>query len=226
MHDGHRDRLRKKFIMNDTDSMEDHEILELALFYAIPRKNTNEIAHNLLKHFGSISSVFDAPISSLKEVDGIGENAAVFIKLISSLSRIYTERKYNSKQSILKLSEINDRLLKKFIGRNEEVVAIALLDAKGKLVYDGVINKGTINGVDLYIRKIIELVVNYNAVSVAISHNHPSGVALPSADDIKSTERINNILAGMQVKLLDHIIVADQDYVSMRESFIGSMFER
>ncbi len=160
-HDGHRDRLRKKFLINDVDSFEDHEILELLLFYAIPRKNTNETAHNLLENFGSISAIFDAPISRLKKIKGMGENSAIFIKLISALSRLYYERKYNYQDTALSVDQICDNLVTKFIGRNEEAVTIVLLDAKSKVIFDGVINKGSVNSVDLYIRKMIELLTIY-----------------------------------------------------------------
>ena len=223
-HAGHRDRLRKKFLINDIDSLEDHEILELALFYAIPRKNTNEIAHALLENFGSISSIFDAPIGRLKEIKGIAENSAVFIKLISALARLYFERKYNSKGAAPSLNQIRDNLVMKFIGRNEESIALVLLDAKGKILFDGIINKGSINGVDLYIRKMIELVTMYNAASLIMAHNHPSGIAVPSSDDIRSTEKIRNLFAGMQVAVLDHIIVADNDYISLRQT-LPEIFE-
>ena len=218
-HEGHRERLRKKFLLGDIDSFEDHEILELALFYAIPRKNTNEIAHNLLSNFGSVSAVFDAPINALKEVSGVGESAAIFIKLISSLTRLYHERKYSPDKKCLSMEEINKLLVRKFIGRNEESVAIALLDAKGEILFNGIINKGSVNGVDLYVRKMIELVTLYNASSLVMAHNHPSGVAVPSPDDLNSTEKINNLFRTMRVTLLDHIIVADEDYISLRQTF-------
>lgn len=223
-HDGHRDRLRKKFLINGIDSFEDHETLELMLFYAIPRKNTNEIAHNLLENFGSISAIFDAPINRLKEIKGMGENSAIFIKLISALSRLYFERKYNFKGTIPSLEQICENLVNKFIGRNEEAIAIALLDAKGKVLFEGVINKGSVNSVDLYIRKMIELVTMYNASSIIMAHNHPSGIAVPSANDIHSTEKICNLFAGMQVAVLDHIIVADNDYISLRQT-LPEIFE-
>lgn len=225
MHEGHRKRIRKKFLLNGTDSLEDHEILELALFYAIPRKNTNEISHALLEKFGSIPSIFDAPVNMLKEVSGMGESSAVFIKLISGLSRLYMERKHFSKENGLNLSQLSDKLMLKFIGRTEEAVAVILLDAKGKVIYDGIVNKGTVNAVDLYARKIIELIVLYNASSVLLAHNHPSGVAVPSMQDIDSTGRLNKIFSGMSVNFLDHIIVADNDYVSLRECGIADVFE-
>ena len=218
-HGGHRERLRKKFLRGDIDGLEDHEILELALFYAIPRKDTNEIAHELLNHFGSVSAIFDAPINALKEVKGIGENVALFIKLICSLTRLYYERKYDDDKKCPSTEEINQLLLRKFIGRNEEAVAIVLLDAKGKILFEGIINKGSVNGVDLYIRKMIELVTLYNASSLIMAHNHPSGIAVPSPDDLKSTEKIYDLFKSMCVTVLDHIIVADNDYISLRQTF-------
>ena len=101
MHQGHRERMRKKFLLNGFDNFEDHEILEFILFYAIPRKDTNEIAHLLIEKFGSLDAILDAPINLLKEVNGIGESAAIFIKMISSLARTYVERK-NSTINIYK----------------------------------------------------------------------------------------------------------------------------
>lgn len=225
MHDGHRSRIRKRFMLNGFDGFEDHEILELALFYAIPRKNTNVIAHELLNRFGTVDAVFDAPINMLKEIEGVGESAAIFIKMISGLARIYMERKFKNDEKAPEISDINDRITLKFIGRSEELVVVVLFDAKGKVIYEGVVNKGTVNAVDIYARKIIELIVLYNASSVILAHNHPSGFAVPSVEDIESTAKLNKILQSMHVSLLDHIIVADGDYVSLRECGIKDVFE-
>lgn len=225
MHDGHRSRIRKKFLLNGLDNFEDHEILELALFYAIPRKNTNVIAHELLEKFGTVDAVFDAPLNMLKEIEGIGESAAIFIKMISGLARIYMERKFKSNEKAPNMAEINNKITLKFIGRMEELVVLVLLDAKGKVIYDGVVNKGTVNAVDIYARKIIELIVLYNASSVILAHNHPSGFAVPSVEDVESTAKLNKVLRSMNVNLLDHIIVADGDYVSLRECGIKDVFE-
>ena len=221
MHEGHRERLRKRYFENGVDGMQPHEVLELALFYAIPRKNTNVIAHELLNKFGNISAIFDAPIKLLKEVDGIGQSAAMFIKLIPELSRIYMDDKYNNDNKIVTDETICDRICLKLLNRTEEMVAVVLLDAKGKLIYDGIVSKGTINSVDICIRKIVELVMTYNACSVVVGHNHPSGMALPSNDDIVTTKKLWEVLNNMKVVLLDHIIVADNEYTSLRESAIS-----
>ncbi|MBR0423687.1 MAG: DNA repair protein RadC [Clostridia bacterium] len=217
MHQGHRERMRKKFLLNGFDNFEDHEILEFILFYAIPRKDTNEIAHLLIEKFGSLDAILDAPINLLKEVSGIGESAAIFIKMISSLARTYIERKNNAKNNYKDESDLNQRIALKFIGRTEETVAIMLLDAKGKIIYDGIINKGSVNSVDIYLRKIIELITLYNASSILIAHNHPSGIAVPSQEDIETTVKLSNIFQSMNINFLDHIIVADHDFVSLKE---------
>lgn len=224
LHEGHRSRLKKKFLLNDMDYFEDHEALELILFYAIPRKNTNDVAHNLLKKFGSVDQILDAPIKILQEVEGVGESAAILIKSISSIIRIYLERKYSGSENYLSLKDLSDKLMLKFTSRLEEVVAIALVDAKGKLIYDGIVNKGSVSAVEIYARKIIELIVLYNASGVMLAHNHPSGFALPSSDDIETTKKLSDILKSMKVELLDHIIVADGDYISLRESGMHELF--
>ena len=217
MHQGHRERMRKKFLLNGFDNFEDHEILEFMLFYAIPRKDTNEIAHLLIEKFGSIDAILDAPINLLKEVSGIGESAAIFIKMISSLARTYVERKNNAENNYKDNIDLNNRISLKFIGRTEETVAIILLDAKGKIIYEGIISKGSVNSVNIYLRKIIELITLYNASSILIAHNHPSGIAVPSQEDVITTSKLANIFKSMNINFLDHIIVADHDFVSLKE---------
>ncbi len=224
MHEGHRQRIRKKFISHGLDNFEDHEVLELMLFYAVPRKDTNEIAHRLLNTFGSIPAIFDAPINLLKEVEGIGESVAIFVKLIPELTRLYSERKFSTVNHSMELKSLCDKLSLKFIGRTIEAVAVMLFDAKGKIIYDGIVNKGSVNAVEMYSRKIIELVVLYNACSIILAHNHPSGVAVPSQADVESTRHLSRVLRNMRVTLLDHIIVADDDYVSMRDCGLDEVF--
>ena len=224
MHIGHRERLKQRLIKYGIDNFEPHEILEILLFWAVPRKDTNILAHRLIEKFGSITAVFDAPFKVLKEVKGIGENSALLIKLIPQLSRIYQDNKYLINQAVPTLNECYDKMVLKFIGRTEEAVAIMLFDSKGKVVYDGVINQGSVNAVEIYSRKIVELISAYFATSIIIAHNHPSGIALPSREDIKSTDKLSVILQSMNVSFIDHIIVADGDFVSMRQDKMGQAF--
>lgn len=216
-HNGHRDRLRKKFLDNSFDGLETHEILELMLYYAIPRKDTNPIAHKLIDSFGSISAVFDAPIDKLKE-QGISENCAIYLKLIPQICRMYMEDKHNNSDKIIDIDNIGENLKYKFVGRDYEAVVLLLLDSKHKEVFCGVVNKGSVSACEVYVRKIIELAVQYNAKFAVLAHNHPSGVALPSNADILTTKKVYQALRLIDVVLIDHIIVADDDYVSLKES--------
>lgn len=225
LHEGHRKRLKDKFEKLGLDPFDDHEALELLLFWAIPRKDTNRIAHALIDKFGSISSVFDAPSKLLMEVDDVGKSCAMFLNLIPQIARVYEESKYLSNKKVPSLEECCTKLVLKFIGRTNEVVAIMLFDSKGKIVFDGIISYGSVNAVEVYSRKIIELISAYSATSLILAHNHPSGVAIPSSSDIRSTDELSMTLRSMRVKLIDHIIVADGDYVSMRDCKMGKTFE-
>lgn len=216
-HKGHRERLRKRFIDNGLDGFEDHQALELFLFYAIPRKDTNPLAHRLLNRYRTISGVCDAPIDELQRDFGLSENAAALLKLLPELSRLYNEARL-SKDSIIDLDTLGEIVKQKFIGRTSEVVVLVLGDAKGKMVFFDVVSKGSVNSSDFPIRRIVELAIRHNASIAFIAHNHPSGNALPSKTDLATTKLVAETLRGVGVRLLDHYIVADNDFISLRES--------
>lgn len=223
-HSKHRERLKKKFILHGLDIFENHEILELILFYSIPRKDTNPIAHELLSKFGSIHGVFEAPINLLEKVNGIGKETACFIKLLLNFVRIYMSsknfeiNKYNSRE------ELNERIILQFIGRYDEFIAIILTDVKNKPIYEGIISQGSCNSVEIHIRKIIELIALYNASGIVFAHNHPSGLAIPSREDIETTKQLQQIFKTMNIKFIDHVIVTDDDYISLRECNLEGLF--
>lgn len=218
-HKGHRDRMRKKFLLNELDGFETHEALELLLYYAVPRKDTNPIAHRLLDRFGSLSAVFDAPVNALTEA-GLSQNAAVLLKLVPGMCRLYLEDKHDNMQKVINEDNMGELLLNKFIGREYEAVVLMLLDAKYKELFCGVISKGSVSACELYIRKIVQMALSNNAKYAVLAHNHPSGVALPSKEDLEATKDIYEALALVDVRLIDHIVVADNDYVSMSQSGI------
>jgi len=220
-HDGHRARMRNRYLQSGFDGFEDHEILEMILYNCYRRRNTNDIAHKLLDHFGSLSAVFEAPLDSLIEV-GISESVAVSLKMIPDICRVYYDDRNNSKSKILSLDALGEYFVHKFIGRNDESVYLLLLDSKCKEIYCGVVATGSSITSDVPIRKIVDLALRYNASLAVISHNHPSGVALPSKADLNVTNVLFNTLATVGVRLVDHIIVADDDYVSLRDSELCS----
>ena len=180
MHKGHRERLKKKFIKCGADSLETHELLELLLYYGIPRKDTNELAHTLINIFGSLPQVFDAPMSSLLKVDGVGESTAILIRLVSKLSRVYAEKNYEANSKRPTKTQVEQIILNKFIGRIKEHVVLVLFDAKRNMVFCDVVSQGSFGSTGFHIREIIELALKFNAMWAIIAHNHPSGIALPS----------------------------------------------
>lgn len=222
-HSGHRERTRKKFIENGLDVFEPHEALEMYLFYAIPRKDTNPLAHRLLDRYLTISGVCDAPVDELMNDFGLSESAAVYLKMLPQMSRLYVESKL-SDVCIVGDRDIGEMFQAKFIGRKNEELAVLLCDAKDKMLYFGIIAKGSINSTDLPIRKIVDLALRHNAKSVYIAHNHPSGSALPSNADLKTTKLIYQTLENVGVKLQDHYIITDEDYVSLYDSYRSRLF--
>ncbi len=222
LHNGHRGRVKNKFLSEGLDRFEPHEVLEILLYYAIPLKDTNPIGHALLRKFGSLSAVFDAPIEELIQVEGIGKSAATLIKLIPQLCRRYQENLERDKNWIFSYDEAGKYLITKFIGRSDEVIILMLLDSKNRMIYCGVVNEGTATTANIYVKKIVKLAVQYNAVYAILSHNHPSGNCMPSKQDISSTQWIYEALLTIEVKLIDHIIVSGSDYLSIAKSRIMS----
>lgn len=216
-HKGHRQRVRKRFIENGLDGFEVHEALELLLFYTVPRCDTNPLAHRLIDHFGSLSAVFDAPIDALTKF-GISENSAVLLKMIPEYARLYQDDKYNNGSKVIDFDNLGEKLKSKFIGRTTEVLVLLLIDSKGKELFCGVISKGSLNSTDVPIRKVVDYALRYNAKVAVIAHNHPSGVAVPSREDIMSTSKLYDALKLVGINLIDHIIFADDDYVSLADS--------
>jgi len=219
LHDGHRQRLIQRFLEEDLDGFEPHNVLELLLFYAIPRKDTNELAHVLMEAFGSLKGVFDAPYEELVKINGIGPNAAALIKMVPSLTRTYCSS--NQQNVTLDSSEKSgEYFLPYYIGQTEEIVRLACLDAGGKVISNQILHRGSVNAAEVNIRKIVNIALRNNALGVILAHNHPGGLPLPSEEDVLTTKSIRDALLPMGILLMDHIIVADQDYVSMARSGI------
>lgn len=216
-HIGHRQRMKERFLHTHFDGFEEHQILEMILYYVYPRTDTNPLAHRLLNTFGSISSVFDATVDTLINA-GLTPNAAIFLTMLPDISRVYLNDRNNNQSKIIDFEHLGEYFVSKFIGRDEEVMVLLLTDAKGKELYCGVISKGSIHASEVPVRKIIDLAMRYNAATAVIAHNHPSGVALPSRADLDATKSVSQTLNLIGVMLFDHIIVSDDDFVSLRES--------
>ncbi|ADQ04000.1 DNA repair protein RadC [Caldicellulosiruptor owensensis OL] len=220
LHEGHRERLKRRFIEQGLDGFEDHQVLELLLFFSIPRRDTNDVAHRLISTFGSISNVFEAHPEDLQKVNGIGKNSAILISLISQISRRYLADK-NRKTFQLRNVEVAAEYIKSlFVGRKNEVFYVICLDTQLNVIYSAPLFEGTVKEAVVYPRKVVECVIRYNASSVILAHNHPGGSIRPSMDDIKTTQKIVNALSTIGVAVNDHFIVAGDKYYSFAQNGI------
>ena len=218
MHEGHRARVKKRFLEEGLDHFSDIQALELLLFYAIPRADTNPIAHRLLEHFGSLSQVLEANPVELKKISGVGENGALLLNLIPQMGRFYMTDRASAPGVLTTLEQCAQYLMPRFFGRKLETVFLLCLDAKCKVLCCREIGEGGTNSTGISIRRVVETALGVNATSVVLAHNHPSGVALPSPEDIQTTRRVAMALQAVEIVLVDHIIVADDDYVSIAQS--------
>lgn len=227
VHDGHRDRLRARFLKSGLAGFEEHTALELLLFYARPRCDTNELAHALLERFGSLSAVMDAPVEELARVKGIGENSAVLIKMIPEMGALYLDSRMAPGDVLNTTEKAGQYFMPKFFGKKHEMVYMAALDDRRKVLRCVQLSdEGIVNAVRISIKRIVTEAVNTNATGVILAHNHPGGIALPSVDDKWVTQQAHKALKLINVALLDHIIVADEDFVSMADSGFMEMFDR
>ena len=217
IHDGHRQRVYDRFLKEGLDSFSPHNVLEMLLFYSIPRADTNEIAHRLIERFGSLAAVFDAPESELTKVTGVGERSAVLIKMIPQLARYYMTDK-TADVIITGSRQAGEYLLPRYVGRTVETVMVVCLDNKSKVINTVIVHEGNINVSEVSIQAIASVALQSKASAIIIAHNHPDGIALPSNDDITTTKVICRTLAALNVRVVDHIIVGDNDFVSMLDS--------
>lgn len=217
VHDGHRQRKKEQFLRRGLEGFADHEVLELLLYYAIPRRDTNELAHRLIDRFGTLRGVFDAAPEELRQVDGMGESAALFLQLLPAVGRraLLNEKKEVILNSVETVGAFFARLLD---AERREVLYQVCLDAKGKLLSYHRLASGTVSMAPVSVREVVENALRCDASRVVLGHNHPSGVALPSEEDRQITLQIQQALATMSITLVDHIIVADGDFVSMAAS--------
>lgn len=218
VHDGHRQRLKERFLRDGLDGFTEIQALELLLFYAAPRQDTNPIAHALLERFGDLSRVLDAPVEKLTEVNGIKEHAATLIKLAKAMGRYYDICKAKQETVLPTIEDCGEYLKPHFKGRKNETVFLLCLDAKLKVLQCREVGEGSVNYASVPIRRVVEMALEAGASSVVLAHNHPSGIALPSGEDIQTTRRVATALSAVEINLVDHIVVADDDYVSMVQS--------
>lgn len=216
-HSGHRDRLRAEFLARP-ESFPDHKVLELLLFYALPRQDTNPLAHALMERFGTLQGVLDAPVEALAQVKGMGERSAALFKTVKELSRRYAAGRSSLGGIVSGNYAAYELLHPLFFGARNEMVYLLCLDGKKKLLGAPKLAEGNVNAAEILPRAVVEAALNHNAARVVLAHNHVSGLALPSDEDKATTLYLQELLRQVGVTLDDHLIFVDDDMVSLRDS--------
>ena len=214
-HIGHRERLRERFAKSGFEGFHDYEILEMILFFVFKQGDQKPLAKQLIKRFGSLSKVLDAPIEELQNEDGLGKNSSITIKIIRELIASYfTDRTQNNNLQLTTMSGLVEFLRSQIGGRENEVLFAIFLNAKNEVLLAKELSEGTVAQASAYPRKIVEDALKLKSTSVILAHNHPSGVNEPSDDDLRITTEIRSALLLIDVSLQEHIILSDSNYYS------------
>ena len=217
-HGGHRQRMRERFRTQGLEGFAPHEILELMLFYAIPQKNTNPIAHALLNRFGSLHGVLEASPEELCRVEGVGEYAATMLNLFAGVSRELAKSREGQVPSLQTAEAAKSHCAALLSGLRQEHFYLICLSARLQVLGDVLITRGTLDEAPAYPRLVAEAALRYNAHGVILTHNHPGGTCRPSSQDLETTRRLAALLSGMDIRLCDHIIVAGESTFSLAEN--------
>lgn len=216
--EGHRQRLRDKFIQAGIKGLHDYEIIELLLTYAIPRMDVKPLAKRLIKRFKGLRGILDASTDDLTSVPGIGAHSAVLITLAKEIGEAYLKERVIDGDILNTPKDVIDFLTLKLSGERVEKFLTIFLSSKNEVIAIETINEGTINQTAVYPRKILEYALRHNARSIIFVHNHPSGDATPSKTDIKLTRELERAAKTMDILVHDHIIIGSKGHHSLRDS--------
>ena len=218
MREGHRQRLKQRFLSNGIGAFSDYEVLEFLLFFAIPQGDTKPVAHRLLDKFKTVKSVFNADIKELEEVDGIGSHAATLIKFIPQLSAYYTGINAREKEVIHNSCEAGNFVCAHIGALPNEVFAVLCLDASRGIIAFEILEEGTVSQANVHPRKVVECAFRHNASEVILAHNHPSGNSAASENDRQITKVLCSVMEELGIHVTDHIITTSgKSYISMAD---------
>ena len=223
LHDGHRARMRSKYIEYGGQSFNDHEIIEMLLYYAYPRKDMNETAHRVLNEFGgSVTRLVNSDPKTISDMCGISINAATLFSLIGEISRRMSIEKWDRNIVLDKTAVAGEYAVSYLNGINVEKLYVVCLNNSMSVIKCVEASSGNIDSVYIDIRKIVEIAVKSGASNIILMHNHPSGNIKPSYQDIRFTIDCRKALERLKIKLTDHIIVADGKYYSFKDDNVLS----
>jgi len=217
LYKGHRSRLKKRYTTSGIDTLQDYEVLELLLFYAIPRRDTKTLAKDLLKKFGSLKKLMDADLKEIEALFGMSSQAPLLIRLIKDLGTLYLQEKAMETPQISSTKALLDYCMASMGGLQDEHFSVIFLNAQNRMIKTEVIQEGIVNQAAVYPRKILENAIKYKASAIILVHNHPSGNIKPSDADIRLTRTLQDTARVLDILIHDHIIVGENRYFSFRE---------
>ena len=215
VHAGHRARLRERFLREGLDGFSEHEVLELLLTYAIPQRDVNPLAHALIARFGSLAGVLEADAAELRQVSGIGENAAVLLSLMPALLGRYQKSAMGERPILSNFAQAQTFCGALFFGAHDERFYIVCLDKSARVIHTEMLHRGTIDEVAVYPRPVVEIALRYHAHAVLLAHNHPGGIGEPSQEDYQATRALVAALRPVGIGVVDHLIFSGAKAHSM-----------
>lgn len=217
VHKGHRERMRQRFLVEGTKGFADHELLELLLYYAVPRGDVNPLAHRMLAEFGTLSMLLSADPADISRRCGVKESTAVLLVLQSALAHRLQQEKWRDKPVLDSVSKAGAFAVDLLSHYHYERFYVLCLDNRKQLIHSCMISEGTVDESVVYPRLVVEAALRYQASSVILMHNHPGGTLMPSFSDVELTARMARILHEIGIEVADHIIVAENQYFSFLE---------
>ena len=212
------DRLARHLLQRNPDTLKDAELLERLLRFAVGETNAAALAQRLLERWPCLASVLEADAQELSAVEGMTDECAVLLRLVPELQRRYLIARSAPETRLVDSVAFGGYLLPYFYGAKDEMVYLLSLDATGKPLSCRLIGHGSVNSANVPVRRLVQEALTANATAVVLAHNHPSGIAIPSREDIDLTLRLRDALDVMDILLLDHLVIADDDFVSMSDS--------
>src|ERR1700688_2290541 len=213
---GHRERLRERFYGAGPEALSDYELLEMALFPALPRRDTKPLAKTLLKKFGSFAEVVHAPEARLREVDGIKDASITQIKLIAAAAHRIAKGEIKRSIALSSWNDVIDYCRTGMAFADKEQFRILFLDKRNQLISDEVQQVGTVDHTPVYPREVVKRALELSATALILVHNHPSGDPTPSHADIQMTQSIIEVARPLGISVHDHIIVGKEGHASFK----------
>jgi DNA repair protein RadC len=214
-HTHHKERLRKRYEETGLDGFHDYEVLELILSYSLIYKDTKPLAKELIAEFGSLIGVLNAPVEKLSQVKGVTRRTAVMIKLFRDTMTFALSDKIMTENWLSSCNDVYNYLKHYYKGKQNEEFKVIYLNSRNYIISEETLFRGTVNEAKIYVRNLLQNVIKTGAASIIIAHNHPGGTLKASEEDILITEKIKKVLKYINVNVLDHLIIGDNDYISL-----------